>query len=856
MAQSGDGTARERLARLLTKAMTDRRWSQAELARRAGVSPGTVSNALNSKAVLTKTTLDQLTHALGITGVLAEETYALREEADPRTQRLDHYLVAARSAVREHPYAGVLPGVVPPLASVYVSQLVRQDDLRNGTALVAGAEDAGGLRPADQILTRAATCVVLAGPGGGKSSLLRTFLTDMVGRWQADGHAPVLPVLVPASALSGLPLAEALARHANAELGGLVERLPPELFANRPHPRTRWLVLVDGLDEVTDPQTRRRILHALATVTDGLHGDRYRFVVATRSLPDGELDALGSGAPRYQLEPFGDTDLRGVARAWFLAMQLSDLDATVDRFLAAVDRAGLGELVRVPLMAAMLCQLQAVEPDQPLPTGRGYVYDRFITLLRKRQYAPSARAVLLVGLDGYGPSAVARAEEVLDHLPELIGHLAVERLNALLPGLARPMLDVLRAHPLAVRPARVLDDEWDDFLSDALCRSGLITRSGSDLVFLHQTLLEHQAALYSTRDEQARSRALDELFAALPKPGPGVYLRKGPEKDRNPSYIGFVIDALLAPGDHVSERIARMLAEFASSQGMQASDFLARQVRLGTRLPADIRGYLARFSRDPHLPSHIRIDAAEALGGEESARLLADLAYDPSLDGVSRVSAASALAGLAGHSDGGARVLADLGWNLDAASRVLAAMELAEIEGHRKRAVDLVTAVADDPGIDGHIRSWAAVMLGTVAGRPEEAAARLRAFAHDPRIAALARVKAASLLAGVEGAREEGAQLLTAFIHDPGFDSESRVSAADSLRSVEGYLKSGAALLTALVGDQGLANEFRVLAAEYLAGAGEIYREEGIKLLAALTGDCRVDDPLARDGRLGADPVS
>ncbi|WP_030343133.1 hypothetical protein [Streptomyces sp. NRRL S-1022] len=131
--------------------------------------------------------------------------------ADSRTQRLDHYLAAAEGAVRDHPYAGVLPGDVPPLATVYVRQLVRREVSGSGGA--AGAQAPAGLRPAGELLAQTDTCVVVAGPTGGGSSLLRTYLADIVAGWRAGKAGPVLAVLVPASALLGAPLADALAKY-------------------------------------------------------------------------------------------------------------------------------------------------------------------------------------------------------------------------------------------------------------------------------------------------------------------------------------------------------------------------------------------------------------------------------------------------------------------------------------------------------------------------------------------------------------------------------------------------------------------------------------------------------------------
>ncbi|MFF2819358.1 helix-turn-helix domain-containing protein, partial [Kitasatospora cineracea] len=824
-----DGDAQDELVEALKTAMTDRGWKQVQFAEAAGVSTGTVSNVLNSKGVPSASVLDDLLRALGITGERWKELHALRQRADSRTKRLDRYLAAAEAAVREHPYAGVLPGEVPPLASVYVRQLARQEDTDAGAT--AGVHAAAGPRPADELLAQSGTCVVVAGPGGGKSSLLRTYLADTVTGWRKGKAGPVLAVLVPAAALLGAPLAEALAQYCNADLVGLVERLPVELFAKRPHPRTRWLVLVDGLDEVTDAQSRQRVLRALAAVAGGPQGGQYRFVVATRPLPRTELGTLGTDVPHYQLEPFTRDGLRDVARAWFRALHLPDPDTTADRFLAAVHNANLTELARTPLMATMLCQLQAAEPHQALPTTRGAVYDRFTHLLHQRQYAPSTRAVLHAELHNYGPGATARVDDVLDHLPELIGHLAAARLA----GDTRPALDILHDHPRALRPARVSEEEWDTFLTTALCRSGLITSAGSDLAFLHQTLLEHQAARHAARDEQARTQTLKKLLTPAIDLADAIPLLQ----QANFSYTGFVLDCLLAAKDRIAEQTTQALTTpTALKQSM--CHFLANQVRLRTGLPASAVDHLALLAADPDLTDDSRMDAAAALAEvegrrEAGANLLAALSGDSDIDGSVRVGAAAALAEMEGHRGIGANLLIALVGDpdIDGYERLYAAEALAGVEGYRRAGVNFLAILAGDSDIEGSTRVGAAAALAEMEGHREAGVNLLAALAGDPGIDGSVRVHAAATLAGMEGRREAGVNLLAALAGDPGIDGSVRVHAAEALAEMKDHREAGVNLLVALAGDPGIDGRVRLDAARFLVRA-EDHREAGANLLVAL----------------------
>ncbi|WP_030277475.1 ATP-binding protein [Streptomyces sp. NRRL B-24484] len=83
----------------------------------------------------------------------------------------------------------------------------------------------------DEIFTAdCSICVLVAGPGSGKSSLLRMHLTRSAGRWLAKQSDASVPVMIRAAALTGTaPLPTVLANATNAELAmfGLQDELTP-----------------------------------------------------------------------------------------------------------------------------------------------------------------------------------------------------------------------------------------------------------------------------------------------------------------------------------------------------------------------------------------------------------------------------------------------------------------------------------------------------------------------------------------------------------------------------------------------------------------------------------------------------
>ncbi|MFD9339531.1 NACHT domain-containing protein [Streptomyces sp. NPDC060028] len=285
--------------------------------------------------------------------------------------RLGSYLRAVRCAADQQPYPGLAVELdAPPLADVYVP---RRAESRSGRAQA----------PAEHVFTAESRLrVLLAGPGHGKSTLLRHHLASasrhlLHHRAEATtttdpdpvlDSIPVLdpipvPVLIRATELVASPLlAPALAAAVTEALGpfGLREALAEDFFRRRPHPGAPWLVMVDGLDEVPDRTARLSLLDRLAR--EAAHKDSpYRFLIATRPLPGGELDRLDQAVDRFTLQPFTDADVRTYAEKRFSS--LPDADRHVRAFANGIRRTRLEGLACIPLMTAMLCHLYAADVD-------------------------------------------------------------------------------------------------------------------------------------------------------------------------------------------------------------------------------------------------------------------------------------------------------------------------------------------------------------------------------------------------------------------------------------------------------------------------------------------------------------
>ncbi|MGW7043246.1 NACHT domain-containing protein [Streptomyces avermitilis] len=567
--------------------------------------------------------------------------------------RLGAYLDAAASAARVHPYPDLFGEEGPSPAYSYVPQRV--------VAAVPGCEGPGEPEPAAGVFAASGgTALLVAGPGGGKSTLLRVQVTETAAQLadRANRRAgQAFPVLVRAVKLAARgPFAHVLAAAAS---DALACRLAPgtlteDFFRRRPHPKADWLVLVDGLDEIPAPAARAALLRTLAAAE---REGPYRFLVTTRPLPPDELAAATAPAARFELLPFTAEDLRGYARARFAA--LNSPDGHVERFTALLAEAGLAELARTPLMAALLCRLYAQMPGERLPQGRTAVYREFVDRVHtynthKDVIETHQRAIeALARPFQHVPDrdAVTRAASAArDALPDLVGHLAFHLLYARVGTFA----DALADHPLSRPPVPLSAPDWNRFLREMLSVTGLLTVEDGELAFPHRTFMEYHAARYATLTRGGRAwevwHLLDSRWIRPPAwPFTRAIWSMSVVKvnflavfgfyglpcltHADLSYAGFVLDLVRAHGTDLRIRYVRI----AARGGAEGGTFVALQAALGTLVPAEAaeaaRATLAAVALSGRrVAGEQRVLAAETLcrvGDVRGIEALRAMAEDP-----------------------------------------------------------------------------------------------------------------------------------------------------------------------------------------------------------------------------------
>jgi guanosine-3',5'-bis(diphosphate) 3'-pyrophosphohydrolase len=674
--------------------------------------------------------------------------------------QLRRYLRAAARAARQHPYPGVVPGVVPPpLSSVYVQQHARTEHTGPAVRTV----------PAETVFDSDVNGVLVGAAGAGKSSLLRAAVSTLTERW-ARGTGTAVPVRVLAADLvAPRPLPEAIAASVNADLGvlGAMESWPPEFFRRPPVPGAAWLLLIDALDEVIDPRQRQAIMAKLAGV-GAEEGPVYRFVVATRPSADIDLGAASTWhAVRYDLLPFSDRQFDDFAERWFSSLELPAPSVAARNLASQLRGTGLEELSRNPLMATMLCQLFAAQADGRLPIGRTRVYRAFVDLLRRRLDDPEHGVYQQIR--AFGPAATKAIDDLLARSDELVGRLAHARQQ----NVTIPALRLLTEWTAGLRPAQLPEADWTALLAEVLRRTGVLVERSGDFVFLHQTIAEFLAARFTALDQQLS----DELFRTIFRSG--FWRSTTPLPAWRQSYFRFLVAAWQDRPD-----LDAALRRVATKAGLDGAAFVAALVADGVPVEPGIAGqafdHLASIAENDVAPGpdrrHLAVAAAIQLDDARGCDLLIGIAGTPGRGRAYRRWAVSGLAEFGLAAESGRAVLIGEETALD--SRALSA--IARLE--HPAACDLLVQLTTDGTFQDPERRWAGEALAKRGDR--RGTDLLAELAGNPAAGIAARRWAANALAEVDDSR--GVGFLVDITRDSSVTVADRRQAAQTLSALPG----------------------------------------------------------------------
>ena len=501
--------------------------------------------------------------------------------------------------------------------------------------------------------------VILGGPGTGKTTLL-SYLALKFARGQAKQELGLdeerLPILIPLRELSrtGWSLAtENLPALCVAP--EIAAECPPDFFKKHLQDG-KCIVLLDGMDEVTSEDERRRVAEQIEDFVTTYRDNR--FVVTSR--PAGYSGVALAGFTQLEVCDFSDEDVEAFTRYWCLAIELavrrveSEISEAVARRKAEREAEELIAAIRAsdrvrrltvnPLLLTIVAMVHRYRAT--LPNRRAELYDECTEVLLG--YWDEAKGIA-------GQLDWKRKRRVLEPLAHWMHRQGLREAG-------RAQVEQVIAQALPVVGEK--ETEAAEFLKSVRERSGLLMERGLDVYgFSHLTFQEYLTASHLIdRGEGGREELITHLHDSW---WLEVTLLYAGIQDATP-----LIEAILA----------------------QRDDLFQNNLFLAARCLVDV------VNIDPRLQQHVLSRLLEEFGAGEflglrkgAAEALIELGNSPS---ASRV--VEGLVGLLGDGE------AEVRWSAASALGRLGQAEARVVEG-------LVGLLGDE---EAEVRRPAALALG------------------------------------------------------------------------------------------------------------------------------------------------
>ncbi|CAM5629195.1 ATP-binding protein [Streptomyces avidinii] len=347
-----------------------------------------------------------------------------------------------------------------------------------------------GLQPVEQALARAPRVLLRGEAGSGKTTLIQ-WLAVTAAQRDRPGRPAYLHDRVPFV----LPL-RTLTRHGErlpgpkdflTAIGCPLAGSQPAGWEHRVLTAGRGLVLVDGIDEIPEPE-RERTRRWLRDLIDAYDGDN-RWLVTSRPSAVGQDWLAEDGFHELALSSMGMADIGVFIERWHSAARaeaghtaddVAELDSYQAQLSIAVrTKSDLGRLATNPLMCGLICALHRDRRGY-LPHGRKDLYEAALSMLISRRDRERDMAV---------PDL--REEPQLDLLQRLAYWLIKNGRTEMDRSQAEAI--IARALPAVPEAARLGDAStvFEHFLQ----RSGLLREPGPGTVdFVHRTFQDFLGA--------------------------------------------------------------------------------------------------------------------------------------------------------------------------------------------------------------------------------------------------------------------------------------------------------------------------------------------------------------------------
>ncbi|MBQ0848259.1 NACHT domain-containing protein [Streptomyces sp. BH-SS-21] len=334
--------------------------------------------------------------------------------------------------------------------------------------------------------------VLLRGVAGSGKTTLVQWLAVTAARGERGDRVPfVLPLRTLVRRPDGLPAPADFLAAARVPFQGAA----PDGWPDRVLAAGRGLLLVDGIDEIPEPD-RERTRRWLRDLLDAYPGNQW--LVTSRPSAVRENWLAGDGFTELALAPMSRDDVTAFVERWHTAARVDAPDsghdterlATYETSLldAVRTKPDLGRLATNPLMCALICALHRDRRGY-LPHGRQELYDAALSMLLARR--DQERDML--------PHDTVRLTE----LPQiqLLQRLAYWLIRNGRLEMDRERAERLIADALPALPAVASQGDAPTIYRHLLLRSGLLREPSLGTVeFVHRTFQDYLGAKAAVED--------------------------------------------------------------------------------------------------------------------------------------------------------------------------------------------------------------------------------------------------------------------------------------------------------------------------------------------------------------------
>ncbi|MER6760262.1 MULTISPECIES: NACHT domain-containing protein [Amycolatopsis] len=508
--------------------------------------------------------LDQRSLATAVRTTDEARTWARETIPDSYRPEFHDYLTAVKEASSQHPWSFV--DQIPDLDKLYQPQLLEAADRSTCTW--------------QEALERSEHVFVTGPAGAGKSSLMRHIGAVLSSRWLGKEPQPWMPVPIHTRDIAaGKPLIQAIGEGVEQRLGSLLHQPLDTGFFDHEPLSGRWLVLIDGLDEVRNYDQRQEAIRAAESAAGR---SAMQFVIASRP---GSANTTPAPFTSYEIRPFDSADEDRYIGRWLELRNRPSEVGTRARYAlnTLLDWSGQDPS---PLLLLMVCALADSDSGQSLPETSYQLYTKFTELLVSR-------------LTSSGEPVI---NDLQNQIHTLAGDAASHRLLKN-PGASLLDLAIKSAAAHGVTPPARLVADWHRTVEEVLIRSGLMTKHRDRLDFLHASFEEHYA------------------LRALPEPSPEDIVDMLTAKEPGYYNAAELVDANLQTLELLLERtsdmdsaVAAIVQAYPSAVAVVVKYF--RDYGLGERTASALNA----IANDRSETAEVQAQAAAALDGIEPGK--------------------------------------------------------------------------------------------------------------------------------------------------------------------------------------------------------------------------------------------